>query len=87
MTHVRTETVIESKTAFTALMHLKQGKIRDAAACFAEKFQYKDRGIGLELKHRERLAEFFQKTRELYPDSSLQTDRILVNGDYVSRQG
>ena len=31
-------------------------------------------GIGLEFKNRERLTEFFQKTRELYPDSSLQTD-------------
>jgi hypothetical protein len=30
-----------------------------------------------------RLAEFFQKTRELYPDSSLQTDTILVSGEHV----
>ena len=44
-------------------------------------FQFKDRGIGLEFKNRERLAEFFQKTRELYPDSSLQTDTILVSGE------
>jgi predicted ester cyclase len=29
------------------------------------------------------LAEFFQKTRELFPDSSLQTDRIFVSGDHV----
>jgi hypothetical protein len=29
------------------------------------------------------LAEFFQKINELYPDSSLQTDRILVSSDYV----
>jgi hypothetical protein len=83
MTHVQTETVIESETALTVLMHLKDGKIKDATACFAEKFQYNDRGIGLEFKDRERLAEFFQKIRELYPDSSLQTDRILVSGDYV----
>ena len=37
-----------------------------------------DRGIGLEFKERGRLAEFFQKTREMYPDSSLHTDRILA---------
>jgi hypothetical protein len=29
------------------------------------------------------LGEFFQKSRELYPDSSMQTDKILVSGDYV----
>jgi steroid delta-isomerase-like uncharacterized protein len=83
MTHVQTETVIESEAALTVLMHLNDGKIKDATACFAEKFQYSDRGIGLEFKDSERLAEFFQKTRELYPDSSLQTDRVLVSGDYV----
>jgi hypothetical protein len=32
------------------------------------------------------LAEFFQKARELYPDSSLQIARILVSGDYVITQ-
>jgi SnoaL-like polyketide cyclase len=83
MTHVQTETVIESEAALTVLMHLRNGKIKDATACFAEKFQYNDRGIGLEFKDRERLAEFFQKVRELYPDSSSQTDRIFVSGDYV----
>ena len=64
-------------------MDLNHGNIQDATACFAEKFQFIDHGIGLAFKDRERLAEFFQKTRELYPDSSLQTDRILVSGDYV----
>jgi hypothetical protein len=66
-------------------MDLNHGNIRDATACFAEKFEFNDRGIGLEFKDKERLAEFFQKARELYPDSSLQTDRILVSGDYVRK--
>jgi steroid delta-isomerase-like uncharacterized protein len=83
MTHVQAETAVQSEVALTMLMHLKDGKIKNATACFAEKFQYNDRGIGLEFKDRERLAEFFQKIRELYPDSSLQTDRILVSGDDV----
>jgi hypothetical protein len=29
------------------------------------------------------LAEFFQKTRELYPESELQTDTIFLSGDQV----
>jgi hypothetical protein len=65
------------------LTHLKNGKIDDAIARFAEEFRFKDHGIGLQFKHKERLAEFFQKTRELYPDSSLQTDTIFVSGDHV----
>ena len=37
--------------------------------------RYKDHGVGLEFTDKERLTEFFQKTRELYPDYSLQTDQ------------
>ena len=65
------------------LTHLKHGKIDDAIARFAEEFRFKDHGIGLEFKDKERLREFFQKTRELYPDSFLQTDSIFVSGDHV----
>jgi ketosteroid isomerase-like protein len=83
MTYVQTETAIQGEAALTVLTHLREGRIKDATACFAEKFQFNDRGIGLEFKDRERLAEFFLKTRELYPNSSLQTDRIFVSGDYV----
>jgi steroid delta-isomerase-like uncharacterized protein len=67
----------------TVLTHLKNGKIGDAIACFAEEFRFKDHGMGLEFKDKERLTEFFQKTRELYPDSSLLTDTIFVSGDHV----
>jgi steroid delta-isomerase-like uncharacterized protein len=67
----------------TVLTHLKNGKIGDAIACFADEFRFKDHGTGLEFKDKERLAEFFQKTRELYPDSSLLTDTIFVSGDHV----
>jgi SnoaL-like domain len=65
------------------LTHLKHGKIDDAIARFAEEFRFKDHGIGLEFKDKERLREFFQKIRELYPYSFLQTDTILVSGDHV----
>ena len=41
---------------------------------------------GLEFRNRTQLAEFFRKSRELYPDSSLQTDRVLVSGDHVITQ-
>ena len=83
MTHVQAETAAQSEVVLTVLTHLNNGKIKDAIARFAENFHFNDRGIGLEFKDRERLAEFFQKIRELYPDSSLQTDAILVRGDNV----
>ena len=67
----------------TVLTDIKNGKIDDAIACFAKEFTFKDYGIALEFKDKERLAEFFHKTRELYPDSVLLTDTIFVSGDHV----
>jgi steroid delta-isomerase-like uncharacterized protein len=67
----------------TVLEHVRNGKIEDAIACFAEGFSFKDHGVDLEFNNKERLAEFFRKARELYPDSLLQTDAIFVSGDRV----
>jgi steroid delta-isomerase-like uncharacterized protein len=74
---------VSESVVLTALTYLKNGKIVDAIACFAEEFRFKDHGMGLEFKDKERLTEFFQKTRELYPDSLLLTDTIFVSGDDV----
>jgi hypothetical protein len=67
----------------TVLEHLRNGKIEDAITCFAEEFSFKDHGLDLEFKNKERLAEFFRKTRELCPDSLLQADAFFVSGDHV----
>jgi len=68
------------------VVHADRGQAEDAAASFAVGFRYKDHGIGLEFSDKQRLTEFFQKTRELYPDYSLQTDQVFVNGDHVITQ-
>jgi steroid delta-isomerase-like uncharacterized protein len=65
----------------SVLAHLKNGEIDAALECFADKFTYNDHGIGLQFKDKKGLAEFFRKTRELYPDSSVQTDTVFLAGD------
>ena len=75
--------VAAEEVVLSVMTHLKNGNIEDALAGFAEEFQFKDHGIGLEFTEKERLAEFLHKTRELYPDSFLQTDTIFVSGDDV----
>ena len=65
------------------LQHLRNGQIDHATDCFAEEFRFKDHGIGLEFKEKERLAEFFEKMREFYPHSSIVTDAIFVSGEDV----
>jgi predicted SnoaL-like aldol condensation-catalyzing enzyme len=68
------------------LTHLQKGEINEATAYFAESCHFNDHGIELEFTNSRRLADFFKKTRDLYPDSSLRTDRVLVSGDYVTIQ-
>jgi steroid delta-isomerase-like uncharacterized protein len=83
MTNVQLEEAIQSEVVLTVLMHLTEGKIKDAIACFAAEFRFKDHGIELEFTDKNRLTEFFEKARELYPDYVQQVDRVLVSGDYV----
>ena len=83
MSEIAIENGVSESVVLTALTYLKNGKIGDAIACFAEEFTFKDHGMGLEFKDKERLSEFFQKTQELYPDSLLLTDTIFVIGDDV----
>src|SRR5258708_16754959 len=45
MSEVITEIVAQEGAVLTVLMYLKDGKINDAAACFAEKFEFKDWGL------------------------------------------
>jgi hypothetical protein len=68
------------------LTRLKNGEIEDAIAGFAEEFCFIDRGLGLEFNDRERLREFLQKERELYPNSSFQTKNIVVAEDHFIAQ-
>lgn len=83
MNDIQLENVVEGEVVTTALTHLKKGEITEVIACFAEKFQFNDRGIGLEFKNPRRLAEFFRKARDFYPDSSLETDKIILSGEHV----
>ena len=83
MSEIAIEITAPEAIAQTVLAHLKNGKIEDAIACFAEKFTFKDHGMGFEFTDKERLTEFFWKTRELYPDSFLETETVFVSWDHV----
>jgi steroid delta-isomerase-like uncharacterized protein len=83
MTEIAIEKAASEQVVLSVLTRLNDGNMDDAIARFAEEFAFKDRGIGLEFKDKGRLTEFFQKTREYFPDSSLQVDSILVSFDHV----
>jgi hypothetical protein len=67
----------------TVVTSLRDGQIGTAVNQFSEQFAFNDHWMGLEFRDKARLTEFFQKTRELYPDSLLLTDSIFVSGDHV----
>ena len=83
VTEVSAETTASEGVVLTAVTNLNDGKISETIASFAEKFTFKDHGIGLGFNDKVRLVEFFQKTREFYPDSFVQVDTIFVSGDRV----
>jgi hypothetical protein len=43
MSEIQMEIAAQGGVVCTVLMHLKNGKISDATACFAEKFEFTDR--------------------------------------------
>src|SRR6516164_4010722 len=80
MSEIGIATAAIDKIVLAVISHLNEGNIEDAVALFADQFSFNDQGIRLEFNTKDRLAEFFRKARELYPDSLLQTERIFVSG-------
>jgi steroid delta-isomerase-like uncharacterized protein len=77
------EVAARDEGVLSALTHLKNGKIEDAVAGFAEEFCFNDQALGLEFTNKERLRDFLRKERELYPNSSFQVKKTLVAEDHV----
>ena len=71
------------KIVLAVISHLNNGEIDDAVALFTDQFSFKDHGIGLEFNEKTRLAEFFRKARELYPDTLVRTETIFVSGQHA----
>ena len=61
--------------ALTALTNVKNGKIDEAVACFAEEFTFKDQGIGLEFKS-DMLLDKLDKFYELLSNTQLPCKSI-----------
>jgi steroid delta-isomerase-like uncharacterized protein len=76
-------TAASDKLVLAVIWHLNEGNIEDAVALFADQFSFKDHGIGLEFNEKDRLAEFFRKARELYPDTLVRTETIFVSGQHA----
>jgi len=83
MSELDIATAASDKIVLAVITHLNKGEIDDALALFADQFSFKDHGIGLEFNAKDRLAEFFRKARELYPDTLVRTKTIFVSGQHA----
>jgi hypothetical protein len=83
VSEIATEIGVSEEVVLPVLTRLNNGNIDDAIARFAEAFTFNDRGIGLEFKDKQPLTEFFQKTREFFPECFLRIDSILVSVGHV----
>jgi steroid delta-isomerase-like uncharacterized protein len=62
---------------------LSGGKISEAVGAFSDQFTFTDNALGLAFSDKTRLTEFFQKSRELFPDTKLVVTSTFESGDRV----
>ena len=63
------------------LQALSEGHARMAVSQFSDQFTFTDNGLGLTFTDKAHLQEFFNKTRELYPDLSITSISTLQSDD------
>lgn len=67
----------------SALTALSEGRISELVAQFNEPFKFTDHALTLEFTEKTRLTEFFQKARELFPDTAVEVISIMESGDHA----
>ena len=70
------ERVLQSR-----LLALNDGRTSDAVGDFDDQFIFADHALDLEFTDRANLADFFQKSRELFPDAVVDVLSIRESGD------
>jgi len=83
MSELGIATAASERIVLAVISHLNEGDIDEAVAMFADQFSFKDHGIQLQFNTNDRLAEFFRKAHELYPDALFQTESIFVSDSNV----
>jgi limonene-1,2-epoxide hydrolase len=67
----------------SALANLSDGRIYEVVEQFADCFTFNNHALALEFKDKLRLAEFFEKFREVFPDSAFEIGSIFESGDHA----
>jgi hypothetical protein len=65
------------------LAALNRGKLSVATDQFDDHFTFEDHALDIEFTDKERLIEFFHKSREFFPDSAVEVDSTFACGDHA----
>ena len=67
----------------SALAALSEGRVSEIVEQFADRFTFADHALRLEFTDKTRLTEFFEKSRELFPDTTLEICSLLESGGHA----
>jgi hypothetical protein len=67
----------------SALAALSEGRVPEVVEQFDDCFTFNDRALALEFTEKTRLTEFFEKSRELFPDTTLEIISLFEYGDHA----
>src|SRR6476646_4963188 len=70
----------------SVLTALHQRNIPTAVDQFADDLTFHDHALDLDFTEKERLLEFFEKSRELFPDTAVEIVAAFECGDYASAE-
>ena len=73
-------------TLQSALTALSEGRVHELVEQFADNFTFSDHALTLEFVDKPRLTEFFEKSRELFPDTTLEIVSLFGDGDRAIAQ-
>lgn len=66
-----------------ALAALRDGRTSEAVEHFDKRFKFNDHALPLEVTDKLRLTEFFEKARELFPDTALEVVSLIEGADHA----
>jgi hypothetical protein len=70
----------------SALAALSEGRVAELVEQFADSFTFNDHALTLEFTDKLRLTDFLEKSRELFPDTTLETVSLFGDGDCAIAQ-
>jgi ketosteroid isomerase-like protein len=70
----------------SALTALREGNVSEVLELFADHFTFNDHLLTLQFTDKRHLREFFEKSRELFPDTALEIVSLFGEADHAVAQ-